>query len=86
MTRPQFRSRRRKAAQEIIDVAERYLRGPRLDEDDVSEEALGILIEYQRTIVGALMQRHCWCERCERVVIPVDDAGDALCPHCRLVL
>lgn len=79
---PQFPPRRIKAAREIIDATDRYLAGQPVGYDELA----GIIMEYRRTIVGALTQRPCWCERCERLVIPREDKGDDLCPHCRLVL
>jgi hypothetical protein len=78
---PQFPSRRINAAQEIIEATDRYLAGKPCGYDELA----GIVLEYRRILVGALTQRPCWCERCERLVIPIDD-GDDLCPHCKLVL
>lgn len=74
---PQFPDRRMKAAREIIDATDRFLAG-----SGGYDELAGIVMEYRRTIVGALTRRPCWCERCERLVIPEGDD----CPHCHLVL
>lgn len=76
----QLPCRRMRAAEEIIEATDRFLAG-----SSSYEELAGIVLEYRRTIVGALIRRPCWCERCERLVIPISD-GDDLCPHCRLIL